>query len=94
MAVTTDLYAAKDGSPTSWSGAVDNITYGYDENKRLFFISAGNFSQPTPIDYPGANIIESVQNPGQAWNAITVGAYSNDTRIEEESLKDYSAASV
>jgi hypothetical protein len=93
MAITSPAYTTKNGSPTSWSGAVDNIAYGDNEKKRLFFISAGNMSWigHSPDDYPEANQVESVQSPGQAWNAITVGAYSNDIQINDKLLANYSA---
>lgn len=95
MAVTSDKYNTNDGSPTSWSGALDNIVSGaIDSNrKRLFFVSAGNVypDELCEISYPEANISHSVQSPGQSWNSITVGAYSRDIQIEEPSLQDYSA---
>lgn len=94
MAVTSGKYNTNDGSPTSWSGAVDSITSGAnDEEKRLFFVSAGNVYpyELSDSEYPNANIIHSVESPGQAWNAITVGAYSQDIRIEEKLLNSYRA---
>lgn len=44
MAVTSDRYNTNDGSPTSWSGAVDSLVSGAvsDNIRRLFFVSAGN----------------------------------------------------
>ena len=74
MAVTSSEYGTRDGSPTSWSGAVDSITSGAEGSgrKRLFFISAGNVN-PTELsaaEYPSANILHCVENPGQAWNAL------------------------
>lgn len=88
MAVTTD---ATDGYPTSWSGAIDEIVAGVNifgadnENKRLMLISAGNveLSEFRDIKYPDANINSYVQNPGQSWNALTVGAYNSKIRIDD-----------
>lgn len=95
MAVTSDRYNTNDGSPTSWSGAVDSITSGAidSEEKRLFFISAGNVypSELSDVEYPTANSLHSVENPGQAWNAITVGAYSHAVRIKDELMRSYRA---
>mgnify|MGYP000843615204 FL=1 len=87
MAVTAPAYNTRDGSPTSWSAAIDNITSGAEENdeKRLFVISAGNV-QPNEFGsspYPEANRLHSVESPGQSWNAITVGAYSDDSTISD-----------
>lgn len=93
MAVTSPEGTA-DGSSTSWSGAVDSITSGAEgsDRKRLFFISAGNV-EPTElsaIEYPSANFLHHVENPGQAWNALTVGAYTKDITIEAEEFSGFS----
>lgn len=93
MAVTSPEYGTIDGSPTSWSGAVDSITSGADGSggKRLFFISAGNVetSELGEAGFPNANILHCVENPGQAWNALTVGAYTKDISIEDEQLAGF-----
>ena len=88
MAVTTD---ATDGHPTSWSGAIDEIVAGVNifgadnEDKRLMLISAGNvkLSEFRNIKYPDVNINSYVQNPGQSWNALTVGAYNSKIQIDD-----------
>ena len=88
MAVTTD---ATDGHPTSWSGAIDEIVAGVNvfqadnEDKRLMLISAGNveLSEFRDIKYPEVNINSYVQNPGQSWNALTVGAYNSKIQMDD-----------
>lgn len=94
MAVTSSEYGTRDGSPTSWSGAVDSITSGAEGSgrKRLFFISAGNVDpmELSAAGYPGANILHCVENPGQAWNALTVGAYTKDINIEDGRFSGFS----
>ncbi|MGI5849494.1 MAG: S8 family peptidase [Christensenellales bacterium] len=93
MAVTSEKYNTPDGSPTSWSGAVDSIVAGVNgENKRLFFVSAGNVHPLEIVDpqhYYNTNILHSVESPGQAWNAITVGAYNNLIRITNGLYANY-----
>jgi hypothetical protein len=93
MAVTSPHYNTEDGSPTSWSAAVDSITSGANENgeKRLFFISAGNVlpEELSNVEYPNSSILHGVENPGQSWNAITVGAVSNDIQIRDSSFKNF-----
>lgn len=94
MAVTSNKYNTSDGSPTAWSAAIDNITSGANEegkNKRLFFISAGNVFPYELYNskYPDANIIHTVESPGQSWNALTVGAYSDRIRIDDPFFKDF-----
>lgn len=86
MAVTAPTYTTSDGSPSSWSGSIDNLTAGVDNDgnsKRLMFISAGNVD-PRELnysEYPYANYLHGVENPGQSWNALTVGAYNKDIEI-------------
>jgi hypothetical protein len=93
MAVTSSYYNTEDGSPTSWSAAVDSITSGANENgeKRLFFISAGNVSpvELTYNGYPDTSLLHGVENPGQSWNAITVGAIANDIQISDSSYRHF-----
>ncbi|ETS92668.1 S8 family peptidase [Veillonella sp. AS16] len=94
MAVTADT---TDGLPTSWSGAIDeivagvNVSSGGNENKRLMLISAGNAlsSDLIEINYPDVNINSYVQNPGQSWNAVTVGAYNSKINIDDTDFLGY-----
>lgn len=85
MAVTSKCFNTDDGSPTSWSAAVDSITSGANENgeKRLFFISSGNVFPDELVQspYPNSSILHGVENPGQSWNALTVGAIANDIQM-------------
>ena len=93
MAITSRDFNTDDGSPTSWSAAIDNITSGSDgdDNRRLFFISGGNVhpTELTELSYPDVNISHSIENPGQSWNAITVGAYSNDIEVKSAVYKGF-----
>ncbi|MGI6090192.1 MAG: S8 family peptidase [Saccharofermentanales bacterium] len=95
MAVTSSEHNTGDGSPTSWSASIDNITSAAEEEseKRLFFISSGNVDpdELAQVEYPKPNILHSVESPGQAWNAVTVGAYSQNILISDPIYKDYSA---
>src|SRR5262249_21741205 len=65
------------GRPSSWSGVVDQLCAGIsDENPRLFVVAAGNADPGQRHRYPDSNDTDAVQDPAQAWNAITVGAYT------------------
>lgn len=78
MAVT-DKDQAYYGRPSSWSSALDKITFGSEEEKlekQLFIVSGGNVILETPEDYPDKNIFESIHDPAQSFNALTVGAYT------------------
>lgn len=93
MAVTAPTNVIKnDGRPSSWSGAIDSIISGANEieptdiRKKLMFISAGNTSITEIIeagDAKTAVINHIIEDPAQAWNAITVGAYTNKYQIPE-----------
>jgi hypothetical protein len=75
-----------DGRPSSWSSALDSLAVdvlGEGENPRLFTICAGNAVLDQHIDYPNDNLVQAIHDPAQAWNAITVGAYTNKVTISE-----------
>ena len=93
MAVTDDGDIT-DGSPTSWSAQLDKLTAAVGENdddKRLLLVSAGNVdtNEFKDIPYPGANLISPVESPAQAWNVLTVGAYSDDVSTTEAGFDGY-----
>jgi len=81
------------GRPSSWSGAVDELTSGYqDDKQRLMIISAGNVDDPENWrNYPVDNLTNEVHDPGQAWNALTIGAFTEKTLITDRKLQSYSA---
>jgi len=92
MAVTNEDVSGE--RPTSWSAAIDQVCAGRmpgDEPaadgelpRRLFFVSAGNVpdaSDPDDVSDPDEFPIE---DPSQAWNAITVGGFTEKVDIAEE----------
>ncbi|ABE32846.1 subtilase family protein [Paraburkholderia xenovorans LB400] len=86
------------GAPSEWSATVDQLAFGRspidvsgsaegeDEAEtrvpRLFVLSAGNVQWTEWGAYPDVNALSPVQNPGQAWNALTVGAATSLTDID------------
>lgn len=49
-----------------------------DTARRLFLVSAGNVDKNKLVDdYLDRNDVEPVEDPGQAWNALTIGAYTS-----------------
>lgn len=76
-AVTASDYRDR-GRPSSWSSAVDSLASDPDsagQFPRLFVLSAGNTRDPSAWAlYPDSLGTNLVHDPGQAWNAITVGA--------------------
>lgn len=90
LATTTSDDTPHSGAPTSWSTVVDQLAAGVTGDtpqQRLFVVSAGNTVQNK---YRGGDYISichspdhEIEAPAQAWNAITVGAYTEKTVLEE-----------
>ncbi|MBL7042073.1 MAG: S8 family peptidase [Pirellulaceae bacterium] len=95
MAVTADDH--RDGGvPSLWSGAVDDMCVGVlDGARKLMFISAGNMRDEICEDgyvYHDWNTTRGgIEDPGQAWNALTVGAFTEKVNIEHHDLQDWEA---
>jgi hypothetical protein len=80
------------GQPTSWSAAIDALAAGLEidvtdegllflneaelADQRLFLISAGNV-RVWEDDHLARSDVEPIEDPAQAWNALTVGAYTD-----------------
>lgn len=81
------------GRPSSWSATVDSLTSGAEDDiQRLMLISAGNAEGfNNPANYPDALITDSIHDPAQSWNAITVGAYTALSTIEDPTLSGYTS---
>ncbi len=81
------------GRPSSWSGAIDELASGSEDDKqRLIIVSAGNVSDSRSwLNYPNDNLTNEVHDPGQAWNALTVGASTEKTSITNPALSSYTA---
>ncbi len=83
------------GRPSSWSAEIDRLACDYDcqgETPRLFVLCAGNTQDSDAwTAYPASLSTNSVHDPGQAWNALTVGAYSERATISEVDAQQYSA---
>lgn len=90
MAVTSNL-DVRQGRPSSWSAAIDRICYGDEARRRLLFVSAGNVKLeriPT-ANYLDRNDVEPILNPAQAWDAVTVGAYTEKTEIRDRGFRNW-----
>ncbi|SPE27921.1 conserved hypothetical protein [Candidatus Sulfotelmatobacter sp. SbA7] len=90
MAVTSDT-PAPGGRPSSWSAELDTLAYGDAANERLIVASAGNIAREdiAPDRYPDNNDLQPVQSPAQAWNALTVGAYTEKTNISDPQFRGW-----
>lgn len=76
------------GQPSSWSAMIDKLASDADNNgafPRLFVQSAGNMlDQNAWITYPASLSTNLIHDPGQAWNALTVGAFTAKVDITDE----------
>ncbi|MEM7571326.1 MAG: S8 family peptidase [Bacteroidota bacterium] len=81
------------GIPSSWSGAIDALTSGYyDDKRRLIIVSAGNIRDDSLLKaYPSSNLASGIESPAQAWNALTVGAFTEKTIIHDPTFSSYDA---
>lgn len=93
-AVTSDDYRDR-GRPTSWSSMLDRLASDSDaegEFPRLIIQAGGNlFDQNFWSAYPDNISTNLIHDPGQAWNVITVGAYTKKTQITEKDASGYAA---
>lgn len=81
LAVTSENGTNR-GRPSSWSAAVDQLAFGDKNIRRLIVLAGGNIrDRITHQNYPDQNDIEPIENPAQAWNALTVGAFTEKTTI-------------
>ncbi len=81
MAITDE--SSFDGQPTSSSAALDESIYHGGACDRMVIVSAGNID---PNDVDATSYLEScranvILSPSQAWNALTVGAYTEKTIV-------------
>lgn len=77
----TAVGESETGRPTSTSAVLDKLAFGDGESTRLFCAAVGNVPH-TPLepyqvaDYTERNARFGIQSPGQAVNALSVGAAS------------------
>lgn len=81
------------GRPSAWSAAIDRLaadSEGQSETPRLFVIAAGNVQDPNAwAEYPASNTTDGIHDPGQSWNALTVGAATQLVQITEPDAGGY-----
>ncbi|NHB87009.1 S8 family peptidase [Photorhabdus tasmaniensis] len=83
------------GRPSAWSSIVDSLAadaLSGNAFPRLFVLSAGNICDRDHwATYPDSLSLNQIHDPGQAWNAITVGAFTNKIDISEDDVDDFSS---
>jgi hypothetical protein len=86
LSVTNEHFAFN-GRPSVHSTALDRIAFGDLENHeppQLILVSSGNVELASAAEFPDKNFIESVKDPAQAFNVLTVGSYTRKDRIDDE----------
>lgn len=82
------------GRPSAWSATIDRLSFDAENHgidPKLFVLSAGNIKDPNAwMEYPDSNTTDGIHDPAQSWNALTVGAMTNLTRITETDAQHYS----
>ncbi len=84
----TDKSLAFRGRPSAWSATIDKIAFSNSlEDPQLFIVSGGNVNYMLPqfnsTHYPANNLLESIHDPSQSYNALTVGSYTRMDRIDQ-----------
>jgi hypothetical protein len=89
-AVTATDYRDR-GRPSSWSAMVDSLAAdapGGGLFPRLIVQAAGNTKEHHAwITYPASLSTNLIHDPGQAWNALTVGAFTEKIETEEVGIE-------
>lgn len=86
MTITAKELAFR-GRPSAWSAAVDKVAFGSTHNPKapqLFIVSGGNVIVDDHDEHPSKNYLESIHDPAQSYNALTIGAYTRKDRIDQK----------
>lgn len=93
MTTTTGEDTPHDGAPTSWSTEVDQLAAGVSgeiRQQRLVLVSAGNTDNFT---FGAGNYLDrcdhednEIESPAQAWNVLSVGAFTEKTVLPDGEL--------
>ena len=94
LPVTADDQGRDNGAPSSWSAAIDEHSSGQlDDVRRLYIVPTGNVRDViSNLDYryPETNLnFSKIEDPGQSWNGLTVGAFTNNISIQSEGFEGY-----
>lgn len=81
--------------PTTWSSAIDQeaagvVNSGDRAPRRLFVVSTGNAPTPIEVKQIADKDTIDVEDPAQAWNALTVGGYTEKVNVQEPQFAGFS----
>lgn len=94
MAITQpEVYGPR---PTSWSATLDVMAFGGDDledlRQRLFCVSAGNLPDAMAHDDLENWDDYEVEDPGHAWNILTVGGFTERGPITDHGIEHWPCA--
>ncbi len=80
------------GRPSSWSSMVDSLAADASNEgqfPRLIVLAAGNTKDGNEwLAYPESLSMRNlIHDPGQAWNALTVGAFTEKIETEDDNIE-------
>lgn len=94
FALTLSTKPDNPGDPTLWSAAIDALAVGTETTRdgdhfrlisgpdpdvtRLIVVAAGNVDSYT-VEHADNSDLAAIEDPAQAWNAVTVGAFTHLT---------------
>lgn len=93
LTITADCRDA--GLPSTWSASIDQLCFGGElfGEPKLLCVAAGNLRehiQDSEFSYP---VIEGdaagIEDPAQAWNALSVGAITHKIMIQDPTVAGY-----
>lgn len=93
MAVTNEDVSGS--RPSAWSAAIDQAANGTmlgdDQNapKRLILVSGGNIKAHIEFDRIRPQDESPIEDPAQAWNALTIGGYTDRSTVHEAGYEDW-----
>lgn len=82
-------------TPSSWSAAIDQAASAsmtgdeQDAPRRLIVVAAGNMAAETDPTSMQPQDDCPIEDPAQAWNALTVGGYTDLTEVRERDYEDW-----
>jgi Subtilase family len=102
MAVTNDNISGATAS--TWSAAIDQAAVGrmigdgddeeVERPKRLIIVSAGNVAAETDFTRRRPQDEFPIEDPAQAWNALTIGGYTDLIDVRDEGYEDWSPIAI
>ena len=83
MTLAVTAVESTEALATATSAAIDETLYNGGNPESLLLVSAGNVDRSDGVDYPDYLWNNSVEDPAQSWNALSVGAFTEKIMIDD-----------